>query len=244
MNKLFLITLGIPIFCNLFGGIWSYLILYTDVFSNSRLQKRRYKSDIFKKRAPLIAFNLSVLFIFVIIGLSIAQHFSFFDMEYQSPLVMVAQFLVLVLIDDAWFYWIHRTMHTTPAIYSKIHKIHHRAFQPFPLEYIYVHPLEWMIGGIGIPIGAGLILLMQGDLSIHAFWAFAFWRNFHEVDIHSGIKSKFGHLIPFYGSVEHHDQHHMKNSKGNYASTFTFWDKLMGTTLLPVSATKKVKTSS
>ena len=232
--KLFVITLAIPLFCNTVAGIWSYLILYTTVFSNSRLQPPRYKPDVFKKRFPLIALNLFILITFVVLGLFLAQHFSFFDMELQSPLSMTIQFLLLILIDDTWFYWVHRTMHTTPKIYSKIHKIHHKAFQPFPLEYIYVHPLEWMVGGVGIPIGVGLILLMQGNISIHAFWIFAFWRNFHEVDIHSGIQSRIGGFIPFYGSVEHHDQHHMKNSKGNYASTFTFWDRIMGTNLPPL----------
>ncbi len=54
-------------------------------------------------------------------------------------------------------------------------------------------------------------------------------RNLHELDIHSGIKSsKITSFIPFYGSTEHHDLHHSKN-KGNYASTFTIWDKVFGT---------------
>ena len=97
------------------------------------------------------------------------------------------------------------------------------------MEYIYVHPLEWMGGGIGIPIGLGLIVLFQGSISVHAFWIFAFWRNFHEIDIHSGLRSRFAKYIPLYGTTEHHDIHHRKNTNGNYASTFTFWDKVLGT---------------
>ena len=54
-------------------------------------------------------------------------------------------------------------------------------------------------------------------------------RNLHELDIHSGVKSsKITSAIPFYGTTEHHDLHHSRN-KGNYASTFTFWDKIFGT---------------
>ena len=35
-------------------------------------------------------------------------------------------------------------------------------------------------------------------------------------------------LIPFYGTNEHHDYHHAKRD-GNYASTFVFWDLILGT---------------
>lgn len=36
------------------------------------------------------------------------------------------------------------------------------------------------------------------------------------------------HLIPFYAGARFHDFHHM-NFVGNYASTFTWWDKLLNT---------------
>lgn len=35
-------------------------------------------------------------------------------------------------------------------------------------------------------------------------------------------------LIPFYAGSRHHDFHHM-NFIGNYASTFTWWDRIFGT---------------
>ncbi|KAF7470134.1 Hypothetical predicted protein [Marmota monax] len=35
-------------------------------------------------------------------------------------------------------------------------------------------------------------------------------------------------LIPFYAGSRHHDFHHM-NFVGNYASTFTWWDRIFGT---------------
>lgn len=36
------------------------------------------------------------------------------------------------------------------------------------------------------------------------------------------------HLVPFYAGARFHDFHHM-NFIGNYASTFTWWDRLFGT---------------
>lgn len=36
------------------------------------------------------------------------------------------------------------------------------------------------------------------------------------------------HLVPFYAGARFHDFHHM-NFIGNYASTFTWWDRIFGT---------------
>ena len=112
----------------------------------------------------------------------------------------------------------------------KIHKVHHRAFAPFP-QYI-VHPLEWMFGALAIPLGP--LYFSNGSISVHAFWAFAFWRNFHEIDIpRSSFVSR--NVDSVYGTTEHHDRHHMKKTQGNYASTFTIWDRALKTYIPPTS---------
>ena len=111
------------------------------------------------------------------------------------------------------------------VIYKKIHKIHHRANTPIPIDYIYVHPLEWLSGFIGPFIG----MIMIGGISIYSFWIYLIIRNIHEIHIHSGIKTSFfKYFIPFYGENEHHDVHHAKRD-GNYSSTFTYLDFLFKT---------------
>ena len=242
MSLFIIVTLSIALACNLFAGLLSYVILYTDLLTSKRIQGQRYKSGIFRKRLPLIALNLSLLMILSYTGLTWAEDlfsWNVHENRWWASCVFAAQFFVLVVIDDTYFYFFHKTLHEKHWLYKRIHTIHHHAFAPFPLEYIYVHPLEWMIGAGGIPIGLGLIYWTQGSISVWAFWAFATWRNLHEIDIHSGLISRWGHKIPLFGSTEHHDLHHRKNSKGNYSSTFTFWDQMLGTTLKPI--TKKTK---
>ena len=236
MSTLIMITLAITIGCNLIAGVASYLVLYTNVFESRRIQRRRYRSDIFRERLPLIAFNLGVLVILTCVGLHFAEgifSWAYQDLGWTGWFGVCAQVAFLMIIDDAYFYVFHRNLHERPWLYRTIHKIHHKAFVPFPLEYIYVHPLEWMIGAGAIPIGLYMIYLTQGSVSVWAFWIFAAWRNLHEVDIHSGLKPKWTKKIPLLGTSEHHDLHHMRNSKGNYSSTFTFWDRVFGTTLTP-----------
>ena len=143
--------------------------------------------------------------------------------------VLLGQVLLIIVIDDAWFYGWHRLMHEHKGLYRRIHKIHHRAYAPLPIEYIYVHPLEWMVGGIGPFVGLILVHTVWGAIPAWTLWAYLLVRNLHELDIHSGIKSWIGLHLPLYAPAEHHDLHHAKPGKGNYASTFTLWDKLFKT---------------
>ena len=62
-----------------------------------------------------------------------------------------------------------------------------------------------------------------------SLWGYLLVRNLHELDIHSGIISPLGKLMPIYAPAEHHDLHHSKPTKGNYASTFELWDRVLGT---------------
>ena len=144
-----------------------------------------------------------------------------------KPLVILVQLIFILIIDDFFFYFLHRWMHRNKYILRTIHSIHHKAFSPLSLEYLYVHPLEWMMGYIGPFIGIGIIGLIS-PVSCWAFWIYMLVRNIHELEIHSGFKTKFSQWIPFWGENEHHDLHHAKLN-GNYASTFTLWDKVFNT---------------
>ena len=138
MSYLVSVTLLIALLCNLFGFLLSYFVLQNNTLQKFRLQKRKYKAGTFQKRLPLVLFNLSLLFLLVFAALQLAE--GFFDMELQSYASIALQVFIFVLLDDCYFYFYHRTLHNVPILYSKIHKIHHRAFAPFPMEYIYVHP--------------------------------------------------------------------------------------------------------
>ena len=226
MLELIWVTLAIIAGCNFLAGIASHFMLHSKIFEGMRIQSRTYRPNVFWRRLPLICFNLSILALLIVVGFSLGHEA--FDFRWQGTPVVTAQFVFLVFLDDAYFYFLHRSFHRKPYLYKKIHHIHHRAKSPFPLEYLYVHPLEWMLRAVAIPVGLCTIFLLNGSISVHAFWAFAFWFNIHEIDIHSGLRSSLGHLIPYYCTTEHHDRHHMKG-RGNFASTFTIWDRLLKT---------------
>jgi sterol desaturase/sphingolipid hydroxylase (fatty acid hydroxylase superfamily) len=221
-----IITLGINIACVIIGFIASYITLSTTWFDKNRIQvDKKVPMKTFYQRLPLIGFNLALLL--VLAGSGVYTAFPMFDLSGFYWGTFFLQFFIFLLLDDLFFYWFHRLMHENEYLFRKIHRIHHRATSPFPLEFLYVHPLEWMLGTIGIVAALFAIYFGFGSINIYAFWFYVFYRSAHEIEIHSGIDG-ITRFIPFYGTVRQHDDHHAY-IKGNYASSLSYLDKIFGT---------------
>jgi len=229
-----LITAIIFIGGNLFGLVYSLVVLRTSLFAKYRIQPKPYKKGILKERLPLYLFNFVILGCFGVGG--VYMLYDYFDTGIPSVWVFLGQFIFAALFDDIWFYFMHRYLHTNKYLLRKIHSIHHRAHTPFPLEYLYVHPFEWMLGSMGLFMGYILIILVM-PLNIYAFWGFVLFRNLHEIHIHSDLKLPLLGKFPLISPVEDHDIHHAKLN-GNYASTFRIWDRIMNTRFKEENAPK------
>lgn len=220
---------------NLFGFLYSLVVLKTDLFKKFRIQPKPYKEGILGKRLPLYFLNLGILLLFSAGGVFVLS--DYFDTEWPAWYILVGQVLFVFLVDDVWFYFAHRWMHRSDYMLKHIHSIHHRAHMPFPLEYLYVHPFEWMIGIIGTTIGYVIILAVM-PLNIYAFWMFGLLRNLHEIHIHSDLKIPILKDIPLISATEDHDIHHARLN-GNYASTFKIWDRVFNTRFKETTHDKK-----
>jgi sterol desaturase/sphingolipid hydroxylase (fatty acid hydroxylase superfamily) len=221
-----LVTLGINAACVFIGFILSVIRLYTNKLDGLEVHSKKEKTKVLWERLPLILFNVAILQILAAVGLYFGQ-----GMLDQSGFywgIFIAQFFIFLFADDFYFYWFHRLMHENEYLFQKIHRIHHKASQPFAIEFIYVHPFEWMGGSLGVLLGFLLIYFSFGSVNVYAFWFYAFYRSVHEVEIHSGLEFRIFSWLPFYGSVKHHDDHHAY-VRGNYASSLTYLDKIFKT---------------
>ncbi|XP_055327770.1 methylsterol monooxygenase 1-like [Paramacrobiotus metropolitanus] len=139
--------------------------------------------------------------------------------------VLTGQVLGCAVIEDTWHYFLHRALHHR-SIYKHIHKIHHNYQAPFGMVAEYAHPAETLILGAGFFIG-----IMTFCTHIILLWVWVTFRLLETIDVHSGYDIPWinpFHLVPGYAGARYHDFHH-QNFTGNYASTFTWWDKLFGT---------------
>lgn len=132
--------------------------------------------------------------------------------------------LISFILEDAYFYFVHRLLHYGP-LYKYIHKKHHEFAAPIGMAAEYAHPIESLVLGVGTLVGP--ILLTRHLLSL---WIWLLVRLYQTVEAHSGYDFPWSptKLIPFWGGAIFHDFHH-ETFTGNYSSTFTYMDWIFGT---------------
>ena len=221
-NKVIIPSLCVNLFIGSISIILSLISSCTNFFDKHRIQDISYKQKIYN-HLPLILFNIIILQpLMVYYGFPYLENF--LDFNQSNLLDIFIEAFLISLIDDTYFYWFHRFMHTNKYLFNKIHYLHHKAKSPNFSDYIYVHPLELIFGSFGIFIS----LILLNKIYVNSFLLYLCLRQIHEIDIHSGINSIFLRLIPFLSRAEEHDKHHFK-FKCNYASTYIFWDKICDT---------------
>jgi len=135
--------------------------------------------------------------------------------------------VLIVLLHDAYFYWIHRLMHH-PALYRHVHLLHHRSVNPSPWAAYAFHPLEAVLE-------AGIVPLVLLVMPVHpiAFFSFVTIMLWFNVYGHLGYELFPGWVYRhpvgrWINSSVYHNLHH-ERFHGNYGLYFTFWDRWMGT---------------
>ncbi len=206
---------------NICSFLAAILISFIYTFLHRKVDKKE-----FYKRLPLIFANLLTVVSVSFIAVCVFQQY--FDLTTPTLYAFLGQFMLVMWLDDMEFYFWHRFLHSNRWMLRNVHRIHHKARNPLPMEFIYVHPLEWSGGTLGILVAFTLLVLFHGSVSVYVLWSYSFFRTIREADIHSGTRSYIMQYLPFLCSTKHHNLHHT-TSRGNYASTFTYLDKLFHT---------------
>jgi Delta7-sterol 5-desaturase len=139
-----------------------------------------------------------------------------------------ATIAILIVLQDAYFYWTHRAMHH-PRLYRFFHRAHHEAKTPSPwTSYAFAIP-EALVHAAFVPL-AWLVIPMH-ELAVFAFLVFMILRN---VQGHLSIElqgSGFTRhpILGWITTTTHHSLHHA-HAGFDFGLYSTFWDRLMGTT--------------
>lgn len=146
------------------------------------------------------------------------------------PYLLLSTFIYLV-VQDTHYYWTHRLMHH-PKLFRWTHAGHHRSRQPTPFASFAFDPAEaalvaWLLPAMAfvIPIHIGIVIALLLLMTVTAVLNHSGWEVFPERFVNGPIGR---HLI----SATHHSLHHLRYSK-NYGLYFRFWDRVMGTDMMP-----------
>jgi Delta7-sterol 5-desaturase len=180
-----------------------------------------------------IAYSISSMLIFAALGAGV------FALVIQGHVViyrqperygwwwLLASLPLLLLWHDFYFYWTHRLLHS-PALFARVHGVHHRSRNPSPWAAYAFHPLEAVINGLVTPLAL---------LAVPLHWSVVLLFSVHQI-----VRNAHGHLavetMPrgfarhwFFGrftTTTHHHLHH-ETARGNYGLWFTWWDRIGGT---------------
>lgn len=189
----------------------------------------------------LTAFNVVLGFAlgFGNVGLMAARGLTVDARSWPSTWELLWQTLAFIAVEDTGFYWAHRGLHSHPALYRAVHKLHHRWHHSLSIAAEATHPVEFLLGN-SLPVIAGPLLVGR----VHGFtllqWlAFRIWET---CDGHSGYALPWQpfRLLPWSGTAADHEAHHYRNT-GNFESFLGVWDALMGTAIpaIPVDGSGK-----
>ena len=175
----------------------------------------------------LFTLSVGALFSSLMIYLSTQGYTQVYtDFSDHHPFFGIAGFFILLIIDDTWFYWCHRLLHH-PAVFRRVHYVHHKSVDVNPFTSLSFHWLEacllsgWIIpAAFFVPMYAPVLLAVQ------------LWGALDNVKSHLGYEfypSNFNKSwLRFLTSSTHHNMHHSKFN-GNYGVHFRLWDRLLGT---------------
>jgi sterol desaturase/sphingolipid hydroxylase (fatty acid hydroxylase superfamily) len=178
----------------------------------------------------MVAINLTWLFFAThLAGPVLEQALANYEDQFPSYGEAFIKLCLFFVVDDCWFYFYHRFVHSVPRLYVAVHKQHHIFTAPFPAVAFAVHPFEMMLQAFGTclaPLG-----IFYGTTHPILFWTFLVIRQLQGIEDHLGYELAWSptHYLPaVFGGTKFHDLHH-QTFKCNYASMFSFIDRLFGT---------------
>ena len=139
---------------------------------------------------------------------------------WSGPLTLLAS----VLLYDAWFYWVHRLLHWRPMM--RFHALHHTSVAPTcwtnhheTVVEALLNQLYYFVVVFVLPIPWPMLVAQKVYDQISGMLGHAGYEHF---------ASPLARAPWPLASTVFHDQHH-GHFRYNYAHTFSFWDRGMGT---------------
>lgn len=134
---------------------------------------------------------------------------------------------LLIVLQDAYFYFTHRAMHHR-LLFRVMHQTHHLSRHTSPFSAYAFSPLEALVHAAFVPLF--LLVLPAHEIALFSFLLFMVVRNvFGHLAIElfpAGFtRSWFGR---HHTTTTHHALHHLRAGY-HFGLYFTFWDALLGT---------------
>ena len=218
------------------GGFFLiFYVYFPDKFKHSKIQpnhtqkKSDFIREIYHSNITLI---IGIFVVPVLLFTPLEKYtnfkFSYTELPYNlslwwSPVI----FLVVLVLHDTYFYWIHWIMHR-PKLFKRFHLIHHKSHDPTSLAAISFNYPEAMLE---LLFNVFIILVIPFDITVN-FAVGLILFTFHSY-VHLGYEIaplwfRKSFLFNIFATSTHHNIHHSKTHY-NYGLYFRMWDRIMKT---------------
>lgn len=202
------------------GAYWLYWKKRT-LLHDKELPENQVRDEIKWSLVSSLIFALSGIGIGILWQLGWTKIYLKFD-EYGLWYLPLS-FVIYTLVHEVYFYFTHVLMHL-PALYKKVHAVHHASVKTTPWASFSFHPWEAIVHAVFLPIMVTWVPIHP--LTIICYLTF---MTISAISNHLGAEIISKRWIrSFLISGEHHSFHHKKLKK-NFGLYYTFMDRLMGT---------------
>lgn len=213
------------------GG--AYLLFYSVLgkfLANKSLRLKPLMNSSILKDIQLSVFSAAVFGIsgaFIISEYILGKTLLYTNLYEYGLWYLLASFVVVLILQDTYFYFIHRIFHH-PLIFKWMHYGHHRSGEPTPWSSSAFDFPEAIVQALFF-VGVIYIVPLHFITLVAALITMTVWAVF----THLGFEvfppsSKTNWIGKWLVGSKHHSIHHRKY-KVHYGLYFTFWDKLLGT---------------
>jgi sterol desaturase/sphingolipid hydroxylase (fatty acid hydroxylase superfamily) len=211
------------------GALATILAIFAGPLAARRIQSRAISWKDIRRE---IGYSMNTVLVFSLVGFAVfaaGQHgyLRIYFGAAPGATKLVLEFVAIVVLHDAYFYWMHRFMHT-PRLFRRVHRVHHKSKTPTPWAAYAFAPAEAFLEAAILPFAA--LILPMHDVTVFLFVMHMIVRN---VIGHAGVElfPSWWLRTPFlraFTTTTHHDLHHSHGGY-NFGLYFTWWDRLMGT---------------
>lgn len=211
----------------------AFLLFYIIFKHRSLFAKIQHKWPSFADYRREIGYSIITFVIFAATTLSINNpairpYTSIYrNIHQHSMFYFWAVFPIMLIIHDAYFYWMHRLMHH-PRLFKLFHVVHHKSTNPSPWASFSFQPTEAVVE-------SGIIYLFAFAFPVHLIHLLIFlvFMTIYNVYGHLGFELfprgfNRHRLFKWLNTSVNHNMHHQYFTK-NYGLYFTWWDRMMGT---------------
>ena len=211
------------------GMYWLFYSALNQAFADRKLHRSPPSAQAIRRDMRLSTLSAAVFAVsaaFILTQYDSGATLLYTDLSWDGLWYLGASFLVVLILQDTYFYFTHRLFHH-PRLFKRLHQGHHRSGDPTP----------WTSFAFDLPEAIVQALFLVGIvfvLPLHFITLIA-------VLITMTIDSVINHLgfepflrswsFPWLGGLigpTHHSIHHRKY-KVHYGLYFTFWDQRLGT---------------